>query len=475
MNGWKAMAPRGLAILWIVAACVGSLWLVLHYAFQVFGGLPVYDDWPFLEQVRQFNQRQIGIDHIFLRHNGHPSVPSRLAYLLVYRFDGLNLAPLRWTSLIGNIASAVLVSAMMIRAAQSRPAEQGPDGQPKWRPRIDVLHPAILVGVPVSTALFLSLGQWETYSVAMCVGNVIVTLSAMLAIFAFDFWLKRRRAVWFVMALLMATIATFSMTQGMICWLVFSGMIWFSPDGRRLQRLALVFGVIFLITLVWNVIGFAGGSGIGSKKDLGHFIIGLFLVLGVPVFGLIANKVLLPWVLTGGLLLAPGVGFAAASIRWINAATLARALPFLGVLAYGLGSIALIVWGRQILTFEAIAAARYALLGLPALIGALGVLAILAERSRWAERFIAATAALCVLGLVVTNEEENVMGFYRASLFKDLDTGLRDPAVVKDQAWFEQHFYLNDKFAHDAVTVLPFLRAQHQSIFGKPPPPAPTK
>lgn len=460
----RASPPVLAATIWIVSSCAGALWLAIWYGQTVFTDMPLFDDWAFLDFARAYSQDETGLLGVLDRHNGHPSVPSRIAFLLAYALTDFNIAWIRWATLVANAACATAVGYMLWRAVCLQRADEGvADPGPEA-----VLNPALLIGLPLSAVWFLSLAHWETYSVAMCLSNVVVSLCAMLALLCLDAWLRDRRRVWLAAAFILAVAATLSMTQGLLVWGAFAFICVIHPDRRRLRVQAAVFGIVFFAALVWTFFALAGGQGLGAR-NYENLLLAPVLILGAVLFGFVNNGALVPLDLAAGVAMSGLVLLSGLVFLRMPQAARNRATPFLGMLLVGLGSIAFIAWGRQAMPLEALVAPRYATLAAPALAGMIGVLCVGASTDKLAGQALAALACLAVVGMILTNTQEARMAPYRAIAMQGLEAKLTDPAAPRTPEWFAADMLVYPDFMEGAIRTTDFLDRHDKSVFGGAP------
>ena len=384
-------------------------WLNIDYARQVFSDTPLRDDWAFIDQLRTYVSDEAGLSHLLKPHNGHPSLIGRLAFLLSFHFQGLNLQTIRWFALAISFGTATVVTIATTLILIRRPEAPG------------FAQPGFMLAVPLIVVLCTSLGQWEIFTLAMGVGNAAVNLFAFSAIFGWYFWLKGRRPVWLLVSLGCAVLACVSMGQGMLVWGVLAAMTSLHRDRKRLLPLAALLATTFLAS-------FALLLSISDKTretlppaGLYRLLAEAIGLLGVPIFGHIGNTVIIPVTTAFGVAVA--IFAVLALLRFARAPASLRdaMLPFLGCMGFGGAAMMLIVISRQHFPLDAILASRYVPILAPLPIGIAGLLGVGAPCRSAGAQLLIAFFAVAAVGLGVTNQQEYAMANARADFFRRIN------------------------------------------------------
>ena len=130
-------AARYASIGFVVAVAAVMAWLNLDYARRVFTDVPFVDDWSFIEILRAHARGELGLRHLFMTHQGHPSLPGRLSFLLSYRLQGFDLLTVRWLSILTVLAAAAVAGAATAAIMLRQPRDAG------------VTQPGFVLGVPL--------------------------------------------------------------------------------------------------------------------------------------------------------------------------------------------------------------------------------------------------------------------------------------------------------------------------------------
>ena len=395
----RAAGPAAVA----VTACVMA-WLNVEYAMLAFTGVPHVDDWYVINRLAAYASGEAGLGHLLERHNGHPSLPARLAFLVSYRLQGLDLLTIRWGMLLIVAATAAVVAVSSMAALR-------PDSA-----REEAAQPGIVLAVPLAIALCTTLGQWEIYSLAMAIANAAVNLFALTAIFSMHFYLQRRHPAWLALAFVCAVMASLSMGQGSLAWIALGAMLVLHPERRRLLPLAGLVAAISAVAVMTQLAAASGAARPGLRSlEFGRSASAVIGLLGLPIMGQVRNALVPQLTMSfGAAVLVLGM-LAGARVLRAGPAELRSMVPFLGCIAYGGASLALIVVGRQGFPIEAMLASRYVPIVAPVAVGLAGLLAAGARWNSAATHLLSAFTAVAFVGLLVTNREERAMAPHRGA------------------------------------------------------------
>jgi len=438
----------------VVAVAAVMAWLNLDYARRVFTDVPFVDDWYFIEILRAHARGELGLRHLFMTHQGHPSLPGRLSFLLSYRLQGFDLLTVRWLSILTVLAAAAVAGAATAAIILRQPRDAG------------VTQPGFVLGVPIVIAVCATLGQWEIYSFAMGIGNASVNLYGFAAIFAMHGWLERRRWSWLALALACAVASNLSMGQGALVWAALAFMMVLHPDRRRLLPLAAAMLAVCVAAALLQAQGMGSSPGGSvSKLDLGRAVRATLGLLGVPLIGQIGNAVVVPLSMAFGVAVL-GLGLVGL-LRLPDAdpAQCRAMLPFLGCIAWGGGALVLIVIGRQEGPMFAQLAPRYTPIIAPIVVGLVGLLGVGASWASLGGRLLTALFVLAVVGLGVTNVEERNMAHYRPDAFARMEAAILNGFAGLDAAGRREAVFSNDLTADKAVAGAAFLREERLGPF----------
>lgn len=424
-----------------------SIYVNINYGLIAFSSLPHADDWAFIDLLRAYRETEISfINYIFTPHNGHPAVPARVAFLLSEIFHDLNLEYLRWITLLLQYLCLVFAISFVIlstyehadvRATSLNDIVANP-----------LVSPALLA---VITLVFLStsLIDWETFAYAMGVTNIIVVMSALGALAAFQGYLVFSKPKWLLVAtIIFSTISTFSMSQGIFIWfaLAVAGLM---RAPREYGGLSFVFGAIFMVGFTIFILTRGdAGSEIGALTQLPVRTLGL---LGLPWFPDLPDTTfhINIRVLIGVLV--------AIALAWLSLGALADTAAFfranaiaIAVLIFGGLTMLAILASRGSFDLPLLLAPRYAQLLLPVAIGFVAM--ALASSTQWGggRLILTAVGAVAFIGWSLSISVETMMAPHRASAHDRMEAYILDgdptDTEVTPGVFYFDEFYANNYY-----------------------------
>lgn len=430
--------------------------MLLDYGNLVFIGVPFVDDWYFLDRLRAYRAGEVGLVHLLAPHNGHPQWPARLLLLASAEWQAIDLAALRWITLGTAFAAAAAAS-----TAGWLVLTRGPAPLPSWE-----AGPAL--GSALTLLLAGSLGQWEIFTVALGIGSALVNLTSFVAIFAFWWWCERGTRFGLVLALAMAFVASVSMGQGMLIWPVLLGMHLLHPARRAAHAvgwLLLAAGVAVTVPPLFEAAASSQGQALLAGLRPGKTLYAALGLLGLPILGHVENRPVTP--LTSaigvGVLLLSGLGVA----RWSLAGPEGRRamLPFLACMAFGGGTLLLILVARQAQPFEQFFASRYSAALAPLSVGLAGLLAVGARWQGACAKPLIVYASLVIFGVGVTAQQELRLASDRLGAATRMERLLIEGFEGLSDSDIAGALYTDEETAQVARRVREFLDEAGLSIF----------
>lgn len=445
---------------WLALWAIVPAIVVIQYGVDAFTDVPHIDDWSYIDRLRALENGEIGFaHHLFERHNGHPSLFSRLAMWVSYRFFELDMCPIRWLMLVVQFASAALAARLVI-------------GE-NWR-AVRETH-ALLLGAPAVVMTALSLNEWETYSIAVNTAFVFATFFTLAAVLAFQKWLSNDGSLLALAAsLACAALASLSGSQGVLALGALAVMALLQPRWAR-WRLGAALAAALVVGVALNALANEGGA--TTPLEFGALSRIALMLAGVPWFTAVNNTP------APGVFVAFGafaaLAAAAGGFWWLRAAQeeRARALPSLALLVFGLGVIALLTVGRRDFPLEAIAASRYANLLFPGAVGLVGLLSVAASSSAVGRAGAAGLFAVSMVGWFAAVEQESLVKPYRVEAMHNIRALARSEAMG-DVETVQRTFFVDAHYASElAPRAVAFMRERRIGVFrndgGEPQPEAP--
>lgn len=457
MNGDRI---RGSAILlWIALATLVPAFVLIRYGQLLFGDVPHIDDWLYIDRLRALESGELGLwQYVFERHNGHPSVPSRLAVLSAYHFADLDLGLLRWGMLIGQFCTAATAACLIVACARDG-TRTTPEGN-----RLLESH-AVIFGVPIVMLTALSLNEWETYAVATNFNNVMVTLFALGAVLTFHLWQANgRKASLLCVSIACALAASLSAAPGVLIWGALAAMAFLRPPRPQLST-GIAFAAVFVAFALLNAFAVSSSRVADAPLDVSKMLASAVMLVGLPWFSHIKNSQVVAIYLAFGTLLLPILAYAI--LRWLRASEEERAqsLPFLVLLGYGCCAIVLIAVGRRFFPIESIAASRYVGFIFPLVVGLAGLLGVAAKTSTPSRSMISGLFTLALVGWIVAANQEGAMAPYRVDATRMKRELLTSGALLETQV-IRRRFFVDEYYAkHVIPRSVQFLRENKLSVF----------
>jgi len=450
-----SVGSKAVLFIFLLAAVGHGSFIALNQVMDI----PHIDDWRFVSELADIDHGSTGMDYLLARHNRHPVMPARAAFLLCLKFSDLDLRLIRYGTY--GVALACFALLASLSAVAWRAVDQG-ESDPA--PILSLLIAFIALTV-------FSANHWESYSLAMGITNMTCTTAVVASVLCGYGWLRRRgEGRWLLlMAFVSGLIASVSMTQGMFVWSSLACLFLLGTEPRRL-RLGLACLGLQALFLLWNSTVHEGVEGsLGTFKPA-RLLVAMPMLVGTPFFGMINNAFHQTISASGGLVLS-GLALLGVLSRCRPSRQDFTALaPFLALLLYGAFTIVLIAIGRQALPLETMASPRYAALTMPFMIGAFGCTCIAARTSRLGVGAAGGMFAVCLLGWLIAGQQESVMIKYRREARQEIRRFLLDTSpdeMVLQGA--QQKLYVNDATLKDVLRAVTFLRARKLSMFADKP------
>ncbi len=436
-----------------VVAMIGSTALLVWYGHTVFKDCPLIDDWAFVDRLKAYLSGEAGIGYFFERHNGHPSLLSRLLFYIAYRTSRLDFRVIRWHSI-----GILLVTAALIGWQLFHDLTRGAYGTRAGRA-------VALILVAPACGLVLSLGHWEVLTLAMAVDNCAVNALAIAAILLTDHWRRRDDALSLAAAVATGLLATMCMLQGALVWPAMALTLLLAPRRRGTVPVLLGLATASLISGLAALKGVAAAGGTKIAFDALYAVKGILILQGLPFLGAIHNGFIPLADLAVGLVIVLLTATALLVFFAAMPAQRSGQCKYIGIAAFGGATALLIALGRHQYTAEQLAASRYATALLPAAVGLWGFLAVSAQGSRVTERCLIGLYVITVAGLAITDYQEARLAAARGQTMVAMQEALRDGAILNDNAAVRAKFYVDEQFAPLIAVDRAFLKERKLSLF----------
>jgi hypothetical protein len=225
-----------LSAMLLLLAAPAFLTLAFVNSFGV--NLPVVDDWDFAETLVRFKEHSLTLKDLWAQHNEHRILFPRMLMLAMANFTHWNLRAEMFLSVLLASISVVLLALLIHKSFGG------------WN-KYSVALAAI------GSALFFSLSQWQNWLWGFQIAWFLPPLCLLGTLLA-----QRSGLAWLgrlVISLLLMFISTFSMANGMICWVVTLPAIAraLKAESLRPKRMAwVIWAVAFVSTMAAYFYGY---------------------------------------------------------------------------------------------------------------------------------------------------------------------------------------------------------------------------
>jgi len=358
--------------------------VVLWYVLRFQTGLPYWDEWHFVGLLERFRLGTLEWDHIWMPHNEHRPVLSKLIFLLV-------AAPTDWNEaaeLLVNLGIALATLAVLLWQTLRALPDQ------RWL-------------IPVVSLLVCSLAQSENWLWGMQSMFFLAVFFASAGFVALARWQGRLSVLGLAAAA--GVLMTFSFSLGVLYWPIGAAVLVLAHPWRSAatRRGAALWCAVALATLLaffhgYSRVSWAAWSA-GLWADLGaygHYVLtflGGTLVRGERAALAGAAGVVL-WLVAG------------AAVARRRGVALAALLPFLALSALSVGAALVAGFGRVRFGVEQAAASRYVTLSYPFWLTVVVFLAVLAAPAPGRRRRVRAAPAIAVVLLTAQVAAGSIAG-----------------------------------------------------------------
>ena len=440
---------------------------------MVFPNLPWLDDWTVINRLMEYLNGRISLlTYIFSRHNVHFIVPARFAFLISYENLKLNLAAVRWGSLVVIGATAALYARVFSVDISNK----------KNGTRTMVLIYLFILALIVMP--IVTLGQWEIFSVAMDISNVVANLAAIAGIICFDRFLRKQSYIDYWVAILLALCSWQSMANGALLFGVYLIAILLEKELRNkyIQILIILFCAL-AIPIVEARAAHATSDLVAvftGQYSLKRCVLGALSILGVGIIWGVHNKPYLPGVFTAGGIVCIGsiyVLWNYIGIPRSNSNIKSFLRKYWMLTLFGVLSDIAVYFGRIHFGATYLASSRYIPISMLAIIGIAAYMYLLScgpatrttpttindSRVRSAYSVILYTAIF--IGFLVTNVSEVQMAQYRRASYIEASQYLRSGQVNLTSS--RKRLYLQSNQLSVMPTVVEWLKKNHLSLFNR--------
>lgn len=232
-NHGLVAAPRAN---WLVTVVLGVLLaapalLTLSFIDSFGVNLPVKDDWDFAATLVRFKEHSLTLEDLWAQHNEHRILFPRILMLAMANFTHWNLRAEMFLSVLLASISVVLLALLIHKSF---------GGWNKYSVSL----------AAIDSALFFSLSQWQNWLWGFQSAWFLPPLCLLGTLLV-----QRSGLPWFgrlVISLMLMFISTFSLANGMICWVVTLPAIalGLKAESRRIKRTAwVIWTVAFASTM----------------------------------------------------------------------------------------------------------------------------------------------------------------------------------------------------------------------------------
>lgn len=442
-----------LLALTVFAAVAGS-----YHALSLASDTPHIDDWHFISDLPKLTKHSPTHSYMLERHNGHPSVPARVAFLISAEYGNLHLQYLRYGTFFLSLTGFGLLVLLSARV----------------RKALDAPYVVLFCIIAFCSLAVFSPNHWETYSLAMGITNMTTTVAVIGSVVAGYSWVCGKGIKYVLISFAAAILATLSMTQGMFVWSALAVLFWFGDASRKTLLTTLCCGVQIL-ALFWNYFGHASAASASEYQVALKLSLMVPMLVSIPFFGMISNAPFVPLSVSSGAVICALCAVGLLSVSLASSDSRKSAAPFLALLCYGALAISLIALGRRDMPLELIAAPRYAALTMPFLIGAFGAIGLAAAKERMAAVALGAIFTLCLTGWLVGSQQEFALLEARRTTLSHIKEYLLSSSVnQRDDQSMREKLYINANTLEAARRSIAFMKEHQMSIFSVPATPEKT-
>ena len=438
----KLVRDRELAYLLLVTAVTLASWcLLIVYGLKAFPEAPLYDDWTFIDRLHSYISGQMGISYFFLRHNGHPYLATRIAYLVDYYLTNLDLLYIRWLMVAVICMQSAMIGWCIVMTRSERQTNFGLN----------------YLGAAISVMCTTTLAQWEHFTLSISLSNVLVNLLVFASLIALQYWLRTGRLSFLLSTLLLSLLASFNTAQGFVVWLALIVTVLLADGHVKNWRLMGLFSACFI---VFFVAGTLSTSGV-NMHQLGplQIVNSLFVLAGLSLFGQYHNAPVTTVLEAGGLILTI-LGLLMLAEIFRNPSERRMVAPFVGYFIYGCVGIVLVALGRQGHPMDA---PRYGLISLPITIGLIGAFSIARGRSPAFPLALGALSALAFLGVAMAAPDELAIAEARKNYASEMARILKTWDLQTDPGGLAKTLHMTVDEMPAVARGLGFLRSEHLS------------
>jgi hypothetical protein len=424
------VAPRILFLFGCLIAASTVIGVVQNYS-----PVPFWDQW-FGTVAWYMRSEQNWWGAFWSLHNEHRLLFSRLIFWPDMRwFGGVNILSLASNVIVCGLLALAAYRAAVFRAAQST-----------------AIHYCV---AGVALAFCFSWMQVENFTWGFQSQWFAVNLFALLAFHSITVSASKEHSVgWFSLSLISATVATFSMANGVLAWPLLLLLMWYWRFPWRMPLLAVGVAIIEIVGYFWHAQGATGSIPHGTPSyvirhqlvDLLHYTA---LYLGSPIWYALHRFGLAT---VAGVLVVAGtvMGFLyAINRRNLSAISLLALAGFLCGTAFITGT------GRLVLGLDNVFQSRYSTNGLLAWM-ALFLFWLLNASSRTTRRVLYAGLAVSLASIAIS--QRTALKPDRSVIFDRLVAG----QAVRDQVY--DHRYLGILWDHDDYLVNIINEARRQQL-----------
>lgn len=433
---------------------LGPLALVVYYVASNAVDVPYYDQWAEVPDVDGWLTGTLRFASLFARHDGHVAVLAKLATVFSATWFRWNVLFEIWLGFLFLTAATALISSHAVADHEST-----------------ALSGRLLGLVPLTAALF-SLRQWENLLAPWAVGFFGSAFFALLCCYA----LQKQTLAWRLLGFGSALVATASMTNGLLVWLIVPAQLLLQGLGqgkgveqgtKRTRGLPGLVAWIIAGGVVWGLYLLTGPTPVAGGP--------VSLRLGLERFIVVAGLALSPdkAVVAGGALQAVNVPIDAAACAafglgcafvWAihelwRRGRLATNSFAVSVALFGLGSMAMLAFGRAYLGIGQVLSSRYSTASSLFLVGVLLLLrsATLRQPSNWVSHGL---IGLVIASNLIAGLAELQVGPFRRGMMLDWARTVRAFRTATDAQLQNPHFSPEDIRLFSAA-----LERHHLSLF----------
>jgi hypothetical protein len=446
-NRWWSIA---LAI--IGAVCLlAPAGLLIWYASIVNVDIPFIDDWKFIALLKKFVDGQIGWLYFFEPHNGHPMMLDRVAFYFDLKLASLNMALLRWCTVIVMLATAALLCGRLYIDLQSQKTPK------RWA------HGETILLLFPACALALSLSQWEYLMVAASVDLAAASFFLLLSVFLLDCWCSTRRALTLIAASISAVLASMTQMQGIITWPAMALLL--ILDARLRANLAALFMVLLAFVVFVGITWMHLPSRPSFAANPIALLVGNTIVIGNSYLGHVNNRPLI----SGDIVFGSSICILTAMavmLYFRSSANLRKTMnKYMALIAFGIATSVVIEIGRLHYSREYLAASRYGGYVMPWAWGLYGVVVLGIKSSRLGAFSAFANIAIIVIGVGISDFEENRIAIYRNESYQNQKQALCNGKILSNKEALRKTFYVGEQFESLISPMRNYLLSNKLSFF----------